>query len=123
MKANPSGGYTLAPRALPTVVRSLVEAGWSVEAEGSIYQTAGTWRMDVVSGIDWFDVTGGVEFGDMTATVPELLVALRRGESFVRLGDGSRGSSRRNGSTDTGCLRGWESPWVKGCVSKRPRWL
>ncbi|CAN5546447.1 hypothetical protein BH24ACT26_BH24ACT26_07280 [soil metagenome] len=90
-EADRLGGYTLAPRALPRAVRSLAEAGWFVEAEGSIYRAAGTWHMDVVSGIDWFEVTGGVEFGDKTAAVPELLAAVRRGENFVRLGDGTVG--------------------------------
>ncbi len=91
VKADPRGGYTLSPRALPTAVSSLVEAGWLVEAEGSIYRAAGAWRMDVASGIDWFEVTGGVEFGDITATVPELLAAVRRGENYVRLDDGTVG--------------------------------
>lgn len=91
LKADPHGGYTLGPRALPAAVRSLVEAGWFVEADGSIYRAAGAWGMDVASGIDWFEVSGEVEFGDITATVPELIAAARRGENHVRLGDGTVG--------------------------------
>lgn len=85
------GEYELLPRHLPKVVRKLTNAGWYVEAEGKVYKTAGAWKMEVSSGIDWFDVTGGVEFGESTASLPELLAALRRGEDFVLLGDGSLG--------------------------------
>lgn len=86
-----SGSFEFAARNLPKAVASLVAAGWHVEAEGSVYRPAGPWRMKVSSGVDWFGLDGEVEFGSMTASLPELLEAVRRGESFVRLGDGTVG--------------------------------
>ena len=76
---------------VPRTVRELVASGWLVEAEGRLYRTSGRSRLSVRSGIDWFDLHGEVEFGDQTAPLPELLKALARGDSMVRLGDGSFG--------------------------------
>ncbi len=81
----------LAPRHLPRVVRTLLDDGWHVEAEGKVYRHPGNFHIDVTSGIDWFELHGFVDFGDTTAHLPELLAALRRGEDMVRLGDGSFG--------------------------------
>jgi superfamily II DNA or RNA helicase len=94
----PSVGYPgpeirleLTPRHLPKVVRELTAEGWHVEAEGKVYRSPGGFNIQVTSGIDWFELHGSVEFGDTVAPLPELLGALRRGESTVKLGDGTFG--------------------------------
>jgi superfamily II DNA or RNA helicase len=81
----------LAPRNLPRAVSALLREGWRVEAEGKLYRQPGAFNIEVTSGVDWFELHGTVEFGDRTATVPELLAALRRGENTVLLGDGTYG--------------------------------
>ena len=81
----------LAPGRLPRAIRELVREGWHVEAEGRVYRHPGDFRIEVTSGIDWFELHGAVEFGDLTAPLPAVLAALRRGESLVRLGDGTYG--------------------------------
>lgn len=81
----------LAPGRLPRAVRELVREGWHVEAEGRVYRHPGDFRIDVTSGVDWFELHGAVEFGHLTAPLPAVLAALRRGESLVRLGDGTYG--------------------------------
>ena len=81
----------LAPGRLPRAVRELVREGWHVEAEGRVYRHPGEFRIEVMSGIDWFELHGAVEFGDLWAPLPEVLAALRRGESLVPLGDGTYG--------------------------------
>jgi superfamily II DNA or RNA helicase len=81
----------LAPRHLPRVVSALLEEGWHVEAEGRRYRRAGPIRLEVSSGVDWFDLSGDVEFEGTVAALPELLAAVRRGEGVVRLGDGTYG--------------------------------
>lgn len=83
--------YLLTSSSLPKVVRTLTLAGWHVEAEGSLYRSSGEWSMQVSSGVDWFDLEGTIEFGDQSAAMPELLAALKRGEDFVRLDDGTFG--------------------------------
>jgi superfamily II DNA or RNA helicase len=83
--------WELAPKKLPRVVRTLVEAGWHIEAEGKIFRKPGEFRMEVSSGVDWFELHGEVEYEGGTARLPELLEALRRGQSMVQLSDGAYG--------------------------------
>ncbi len=83
--------WKLPPKRLPAVVRELVHDGWRVEAEGKAFRAPGATRVDVSSGIDWFELRGEVEFGGEKATLPQLLAALRRGDSMVLLGDGTYG--------------------------------
>ncbi|MBI5864694.1 MAG: helicase SNF2, partial [Planctomycetes bacterium] len=76
---------------VPFVVAALLQEGWQVRGNKQLFRRPGAFKIDVASGIDWFDMGGGLEFDGLTATLPELLAALRRGERFVRLGDGSLG--------------------------------
>jgi SNF2 family DNA or RNA helicase len=76
---------------VPPVVRALLAEGWTVEAEGKLYRSAGAFQVSVASGIDWFEMRGQAEFAGESAGLPELLAALRKGEEFVTLGDGSIG--------------------------------
>lgn len=84
-------GLYLAARNLPRVVRTLLAAGWHVEADGKLYRQPGAFKIEVNSGIDWFELHGSVQFGDSVTQLPELLAALKRGEDTVRLGDGTFG--------------------------------
>ncbi len=81
----------LGPSKLPRVVAELSRDGWFVEAEGKLYRPPGEFKVSVTSGIDWFELHGEVQFGDQIATLPQLLSALRRGQTTVRLGDGTFG--------------------------------
>jgi len=83
--------WKLAPKRLPAVVRELVQEGWRVEAEGKAFRAPGATKVAVTSGIDWFEMRGEVEYGGEKATLPQLLAALRRGDSMVLLGDGTYG--------------------------------
>lgn len=82
---------TLAAKKMPFVVRTLAGEGWHVEAEGNIYREAREFRIEVTSGIDWFELHGTVDFGAATANLPELIAALKRGSNSVLLGDGTFG--------------------------------
>jgi superfamily II DNA or RNA helicase len=92
-----SGGkiLRLAARRLPAAVEALLGEGWTVEAEGKRLRSGGQFDIHVVSGIDWFEVQGGLRYGEgedaPRASLPELLRALRRGSNTVRLGDGTFG--------------------------------
>jgi len=83
--------WEIAPAKLPRLVQALVERGWHIEAEGKVFRRPGAFRIEVSSGLDWFELHGEVEYGESKAQLPELLAALRRGESMVRLGDGTYG--------------------------------
>ena len=76
---------------LPKVVHALTADGWQVEAQGKIYRTAGTLKMEIKSGVDWFELDGTASFGDAKVSVPRLLRAIKQGESWIKLDDGSLG--------------------------------
>lgn len=76
---------------LPDVVRRLISQGWAIEAQGRKHRTATATRAQVRSGIDWFDLEGVVEFGDISAPIGVIVAALARGETAITLSDGSQG--------------------------------
>lgn len=82
----------LSPSKLNRVVLELVNTGWQVEAEGRLYRQPGEFKMEVRSGIDWFELDASVDFGNgISARLPRLLAALRKGEKTVQLDDGTIG--------------------------------
>jgi superfamily II DNA or RNA helicase len=81
----------VSPGRVPAAVRTLLAEGWSVEAQGKLYRSSGRFQLAVASGIDWFELHGTVDFEGQSVRLPELLAALRRGEGFLPLGDGSLG--------------------------------
>ncbi len=83
--------WDLHPARMPRAVRALLDAGWHIDADGKVFHRPGEFHMEVSSGVDWFELHGGVEFGNTSAQLPELLEALRRGDNMVKLGDGSYG--------------------------------
>ena len=85
------GEWTLTPNKLPRVVRALAESGWLVSAAGKLFRQPGKSSVSVASGVDWFELHGAVEYGETTAQLPQLLAALKRGETMVTLDDGSFG--------------------------------
>jgi hypothetical protein len=87
----PDLSWEVTPRNLPRVVKTLLEEGWQVEAEGKTYRRPGKFQIEVTSNIDWFELRGGVDFDGHKAHLPDLLAALRRGEEMVRLDDGTFG--------------------------------
>src|SRR5215469_17039829 len=87
----PESARGLAASKLPPVVRALVEAGWHIDAEGKIFRRPGSFRLEVSSGVDWFELHGEVDYGGTRARLPELLAALRRGNNMVQLDDGTYG--------------------------------
>ncbi len=84
-------GWDIAPTKLPRIVRELIAEGWHVEAEGKTFRNPGQIKMQVSSGIDWFELHGTVDFGETSAKLPELLAALKRGDNMVKLDDGTYG--------------------------------
>ena len=81
----------LADTQLPVIVRVLLSEGWRVEADGKLYRRAGALKFDVRSGVDWFELHGDIDFEGVSVSLPTLLAAAKRGDTFVRLGDGTFG--------------------------------
>ena len=78
-------------RELTTILRSLFESGWEILSDDKPFRQPGEVAFRVESGIDWFDVTGEVDYGTARVSVPVLLSALARGDRTVTLSDGSIG--------------------------------
>jgi superfamily II DNA or RNA helicase len=85
------GTLELPAKRMSQVTKDLVVAGWRVEAEGKLIRPAGEFKMALATGIDWFELDGGIQYGDQNVSLPDLLAAARRGESMIELGDGSMG--------------------------------
>ena len=84
-------GWDLAATKLPRLARILAESGWHVAAEGKVFRQPGQSSVSVSSGVDWFEPHGTVVYGEVTASLPQLLSAVKRGETMVTLDDGFYG--------------------------------
>jgi len=84
-------GLQLRPGDLPDVAEALLSEGWSVEVHGVSLRRPSPPALKVESGIDWFELSGGVEFAGDRVAMRELLSAISKGERFIELGDGSKG--------------------------------
>ncbi|HEY6293576.1 MAG TPA: SNF2-related protein [Terriglobia bacterium] len=102
--------WEMAPGKLPRIVRVLLEAGWHIEAEGKVFRRPGAFQLEVSSGVDWFELHGKVKYGEHAAKLPQLLEALRRGESMVRLDDGTYGVLPEEWLRRIGILAGLGTP-------------
>ena len=78
-------------RDLGSAVRQLIRRGWEVRADGKPVRQPGGVKFRIRSDVDWFDLDAAVEFGGAGIAFPELLSALARGDTTVRLDDGSLG--------------------------------
>ncbi len=85
------GTLELPAKRMAQVSKDLVAAGWRVEAEGKLIRPAGEFKLALSTGIDWFELGGGVDFEGQSVSLPDLLAAAKRGEPMVELGDGSMG--------------------------------
>ncbi|MEN9934481.1 MAG: hypothetical protein RLZZ387_1060 [Chloroflexota bacterium] len=74
----------------------LTAAGYTIYGEDAL-KTARVNRnkpqisFNVSSGIDWFDVSATVTFGELSVPLKQIRQAVRRRESFIKLADGSIG--------------------------------
>jgi SNF2 family DNA or RNA helicase len=86
-----SASFRLSAAELPAAVSRLLQSGWKVEGQGKQFRSPGSLRLSVASGTDWFDLSGECDFQGQQASLPELIKAMRCGQQFVELGDGTRG--------------------------------
>ena len=71
------GTLELPAKRMSQVTKDLVAAGWRVEAEGKLIRPAGEFKLALATGIDWFELDGGIEYGDQNVSLPDLLAAAR----------------------------------------------
>jgi superfamily II DNA or RNA helicase len=82
---------------MPLAVGELLRRGWVVRADQQRIRGAGNPSFKIRSGIDWFELRGGVAYtiengaGEQQVTLPEILAAARAGKAMIQLGDGTQG--------------------------------
>ena len=84
-------GLELEPAEVPGLVEPLLTDGWSVEVHGTTVHPASAPALKVESGIDWFELSGEIDFGGDSIEFSDILGAISRGDRFVTLADGSQG--------------------------------
>jgi non-specific serine/threonine protein kinase len=77
-------------------IPQLTQAGFEIYGEeslkfGKINRATPTLRVSIASGIDWFDLQTIVEFGDQNISLQALRKAVKRGDHYIKLADGSVG--------------------------------
>lgn len=85
------GTLELSTKRMTQVTKELVFAGWRIEAEGKLIRPVGEFKLALSTGIDWFDLDGGIDYEGQRISLPELLQAAQAGQSTIELGDGSIG--------------------------------
>lgn len=81
----------ISARQLGPAVRELINHDWEVLADGKQIREGSQPRFRLNTNIDWFELEAEIEFGDARISLPKLLAALNRGETTIRLDDGSLG--------------------------------
>jgi len=74
------------------VLAPLTDKGWTLRGRDKRKLLAGKAKgLRVSSGQDWFDVEGGIEFGDAIVPLPKAIRAFLRGEQTIELEGGGLG--------------------------------
>jgi non-specific serine/threonine protein kinase len=79
---------------LTKCIPALTEAGFEIFGEkdiAKINRHKPILSLNISSGIDWFDVQAFVQYGDQQVSLNEIRRALKRGERYIKLADGSIG--------------------------------
>ncbi|NJL31541.1 MAG: hypothetical protein HC898_07890 [Phycisphaerales bacterium] len=98
-------------KSMPMVVMQLLAAGWVVTADRKIMARPGAANLSVTSGMDWFELRGGITFTRNDGTqeivpLPAVLQAARDGRTLITLGDGSQGLLPEQWLAEHGLLAG-----------------
>jgi non-specific serine/threonine protein kinase len=76
-------------------IPALTAAGFEIygdkESLGKVNPHTPTIRVNISSGIDWFELDAVVQFGEQEVKLREIRKALKRGDRYIKLADGSIG--------------------------------
>ena len=84
-------GFEIDSRELPNVIEPLLREGWAIEVQGQTIRSPSSLSLRIESDIDWFELSGRIDFAGDQLELSELLASIARGDRFIELEDGSRG--------------------------------
>jgi len=100
-RERPYGTFTLRARTHPydfliNCIPALTRAGFEIYGEeklklGRINHSTPTLSLGISSGIDWFELEAVVRYGDQEVLLHDVRSALRKGQRYIKLADGSIG--------------------------------
>jgi superfamily II DNA or RNA helicase len=85
------GRYLLPEGPLDVFASKLLDRGFRIFVDGAPQRRSTGGRLRLVSGEDWFELRGGLEFGEETVPIPLVFDALKKGRRFVELKGGGQG--------------------------------
>ncbi len=98
---HPYGTFTLRARTHPydflvNCIPALTRAGFEIYGEdklklGRVNRHTPTLSLGISSGIDWFELEAIVRYGDQEVMLRDVRSALRKGQRYIKLADGSIG--------------------------------
>ncbi len=86
-----SGKRTIRLERAPALIRTFLAEGWTVDGDDGAFRSHTKLAARVASGVDWFELEGEASYGEENVSLPLLLAAIKKRESFIRLDDGSLG--------------------------------
>ena len=76
-------------------IPALTEAGFEIYGDkdtlGKLNKNTPSISLNITSGIDWFDLDVKIQYGEQEVLLKDLRKAIKRGENFIKLADGSIG--------------------------------
>jgi superfamily II DNA or RNA helicase len=85
-----NGGAFPETEMLP-LIEGALGLGWEVIAHKKNVRRPKDFQLNISSGIDWFDLNANFNFDGYTEFLPRLISAIKSGQRFIQLGDGTYG--------------------------------
>jgi superfamily II DNA or RNA helicase len=84
--------FQVAEESFSNAVSEILSWGWRVEAKGKLIRQVADFQIEVVSGVDWFDLKGTATYSTgLKIGIPELIAACQGKDPLIPLGDGTYG--------------------------------
>jgi superfamily II DNA or RNA helicase len=91
LESSQQSSFIISEKLFLQFTQDCLKAGFLVMAEGKQIRTGSDFNISIATGVDWFDLGGGVKFDKEHVNIPDLIQALEKGETFITLGDGTLG--------------------------------
>ncbi|HYC78738.1 MAG TPA: SNF2-related protein, partial [Planctomycetota bacterium] len=85
------GRFVLTSAPLDVFASRLLADGWEVLVDGRAQRRAGASRIRLATGVDWFELRGGLDFDGEVVPLAAVFDAVKKGKRFVALKGGAEG--------------------------------